>query len=195
MITFCLHASQVDDSETYEASSITADGTEYSILGEYTTNEDGTVAYSFTQQFVARWKTTYWTGSLEDEGETLSGKWGYEKDHQPYTFVFKRVSPEVLVDRPHPKEFAENRAKAFWKFALTAVRNQVRRRMFSCSYLEERRDVRKEYLDLLLKEMDGRLTDADSARFSALNHRSTFDDVRCFYIINDYRIRPIPAHL
>ena len=67
--------------------------------------------------------------------------------------------------------------------------------MFSWSYLEERRDVRKEYLGLLLKEMDGRLTDADSARFSALNHRSTFDDVRCFYIIHDYRIRPIPAHL
>ncbi|KAM5533025.1 hypothetical protein V8D89_013293 [Ganoderma adspersum] len=196
MSTFYFHASEVDDSETrtYEASSIGADGTDYNILGEYATEEDRTVVYSFTQHSVARSKTTYWTGSLEDEGETLSGKWGYEKDHQPYTFVFKRVPPEVLADRPHPKEFTANRVKALWKFALTAVRNQVRRRMFSWSYLEERRDVRREYLDLLLKEMDGRLTDADSTRFSTLNHRLTFDDVRCFYIIHDYRKRAIPAH-
>lgn len=173
MITFYFHASEVDDSETYKANSIMADGTDYNIFGEYATKEDGTVVYLFTQQSVARWKTTYWTGLLEDEGETFSGKWGYGKDQQPYTFVFKRVPPKVLADRPHAREFAENRVKALWKFALTAVRNQVRRRLFSWSYLEERRDVRKEYLSLLLKEMDGRLTDADSARFSALNRRST----------------------
>ncbi len=193
MATFCFHASM--DHKTYEASSVGANGTTYNILGEYTTKDDGTVEYSFARTYVARLKKTYWTGTLENDGETLTGKYGYAKDDQPWTFVLKRVPPEVLIDRPHPKEFTENRIKAFWKYALTATHNQVRRRLFSWSYLKARRDVRKEYLELLLKEADGRLTDEDFKRFSALDHHSTFDDVRCFYVLQDYRQRAVPAHL
>ncbi|KAI1783149.1 hypothetical protein LXA43DRAFT_904186 [Ganoderma leucocontextum] len=192
MITFCLHASM--DHKTYEASSVGANGTDYNILGDYTTKDDGAVEYAFTRTYVARMKKTYWTATLEDDGETLSGKWGYDKDSQSWAFVLKRVPPEVLIDRPQPKEFAENRAKALWKYALTAVHNQVRRRLFSWSYLKARRDVRKEYLELLLKEADGRLTNEDLVRFSVLDHRSTFDDVRCFYVLQDYRLRAVPAH-
>ena len=193
MMSFCLHASV--DHKTCEASSLCATGTDYSILGGYTTKDDGTVEYTFTQTYVARIPKTCWTGTLTDDGETLSGKWGYEANDQVHTFVYKRIPPEVLIDRPHPKEFTENRVKALWKYALTAVRSQVRRRLFSWSYLKERRDVRKEYLDLLLKEMDDQLTTADFARFSALDHRSTFDDVRCFYVRRDYRQRADPVHL
>ncbi|PIL33826.1 hypothetical protein GSI_03532 [Ganoderma sinense ZZ0214-1] len=192
MITFYLHASV--DPRTYGASSVGANGTDYNILGEYTTNDDGTTEYSFTQTYVARIPKTYWTATLEDDAQTLSGRWGYDKDDQPWTFVFKRVSPEVLVDRPHPKEFAENRIKALWKYALTAVRNQVRRRLFSWAYLAERRDRRKEYLELLLKESDGQLTREDTERASALAQRSTFDEVRCFYIRQEYRQRAVPPH-
>ena len=85
--------------------------------------------------------------------------------------------------------------KALWKYALTAIHNQVRRRFFSWSYRKARRDMRKEYLELLLKEVDGRLTNEDLERFSVLDHRSTFDDVRCFYVLQDYRLRAVPAHL
>ena len=193
MMSFCLHASM--DHKTCEASALCATGTDYNILGEYTTKDDGTVGYAITQTYVARIPKTYWTVTLTDDGETLSGKWGYEKDDQPHTVIYKRIPPEVLVDRPHPKEFAENRVKALWKFAATAVRNQVRRGMFSWSYLKERRDVRREYLDLLLKEMDDQLTKADFARFSALDHRSTFDDVRAFYVRRDYKQRADAVHL
>ncbi|KAI1785192.1 hypothetical protein LXA43DRAFT_1100597 [Ganoderma leucocontextum] len=192
MMTFCLRASM--DHKTCEARAPCATGTDYNLLGDYTTKDDGTVEYTFTQTYLARISKTYWTGTLSDDGETFSGKWGYEKDDQPDAFVYKRVPPEVLIDRPHPNEFTENRVKALWKYALTAVRNQVRRRLFSWSYLKERRDVRKEYLELLLKEMDDQLTDADMERFSVLDHRSTFDDVRCFYVLRDYRQRAVPVH-
>ena len=194
MITFYLHATK--ELKTCEASSVGANGTSYNILGSYTTKDDGTVEYSSIQTYVARIAKTYWTGTLEDDGMTLSGKWGYEKNNQPWTFVFKRVPPEILVDRPHPREFMENRIKALWKYALTAVRNQVRRQLFSWSYLRERRDVRKEYLELLQKEADGRLTNEELKRSSsALAHRSTFNDVRCFYIIQEYRQRAVAPHL
>ena len=194
MITFYLHASV--DPRTYGASAIGAKGTDYNILGDYTTKDDGSVEYAFTQTYVARIPKTYWTGTLEDDGQTLSGRWGYEKDDQQWTFVFKRVPPEILIDRPHPMEFAENRVKALWKYALTATHNQVRRRLFSWSYLAQRRDQRKEYLALLLKETDsGQLPPEDSARASALMQRATFDDVRCFYIVQEYKQRATPPHL
>ncbi|KAI1783152.1 hypothetical protein LXA43DRAFT_1187180 [Ganoderma leucocontextum] len=192
MNTFYLHASM--DPKTYEASSIGANGTDYNIFGNYATKDNGTIEHSFTRAYVARLQKTYWTATLADDGKTLSGQWGYAPDDQPWTFVFKRAPPEVLVNRPHPKEFEENRIKALWKYALTAVHNQVRRRLFSWSYLKERRDLRKEYLELLLKEEDGRLTKEDSERVSVLAHRSTFDDVRCFYIIQEYRQRAVPPH-
>ncbi|KAM5543336.1 hypothetical protein V8D89_003210 [Ganoderma adspersum] len=193
MITFYLHASV--DPRTYGASAVGANGTDYNILGDYTAKDDGSVKYAFTQTYVARIPKTYWTGTLEDDGKTLSGMWGYEKDDQQWTFVFKRVPPEVLIDRPHPREFAENRVAALWKYARTAVHNQVRRRLFSWSYLAERRDQRKEYLALLLKEADsGQLAPEDSARASALMQRATFDDVRCFYIVQEYKQRAVPPH-
>ncbi|PIL33864.1 hypothetical protein GSI_03570 [Ganoderma sinense ZZ0214-1] len=157
MMSFCFHASM--DHKTFEASAPCATGTDYNVLGEYTTKDDGTVEYLITQTYAARISKTYWTVTLADDGDTLSGKWGYEKDDQPHTVIYKRIPPEVLIDRPHPREFAEDRARALWKFAVTAVRNQVRRKLFlfSWSYLKERRD----------------LATADFERFSALDHRST----------------------
>lgn len=194
MITFFLHAS-IEWPLAYEASSVDANGTMYDILGHCITKGNGTIEYSFTRTYVARSKKTYWTGTLEDDRETLTGKWGYAEDDQPWGFVFKRVPPEVFVDRPHPKEFSENRVKTLWKYALTAIHNQVRRSLFSWSYLKERRDMRKEYLELLLKEANDRLTDEDMERFSRLGQRLAFDDVGFFYIIYDYKLRTIATHL
>ncbi|KAI1785889.1 hypothetical protein LXA43DRAFT_99677 [Ganoderma leucocontextum] len=190
MITFCLRASM--DNRMYEASAVDEDGMHFNILGNYTIRDDETVEYAFTWTYLARSYTQYWTGTLDDDGNTFSGKWGYEKDDQAYTFIFKRVPPEVLIDRPHPKEFTENRVKALWKYALTAVRNQIRRRLFSWSYLKERRDMRKECLELLLREMDGRLTMADYERSSVFQLRLTFDDIRYVYVLRDYRQRAFP---
>ncbi|TBU55048.1 hypothetical protein BD310DRAFT_934540 [Dichomitus squalens] len=192
MYTFCFHASM--DHKTYEASANGANGTDYNLIGDYTTKDDGTVEYNISRSYIARFRKSYWTGRLEDDGETLSGRWGYEKDDQPYTFLFKRVPPEVLVDRPHPKEFKENRIRALWKYALTVVRNDVRRKMFSWSYIKERRDLRLEYLKLAQKEEEGILTSEDVERFGVLDQRSTFNDVRCFYVLQDIRQRSVIEH-
>lgn len=192
MMTFCLHASV--NHATYEASAVMASGTYFNILGTYTTRDNDT-EYTFTQTCAARFQTRYFTGTLGDGGATLCGKWGHRKDDQPYMFIFKRISPELLVDRPHPKEFSENGVKALWKYALTTAHNQVRRRLFSWSYLKQRRDVRKGSEPLLKLAADGVLTCKDFKRLSALHRLATFDDVRCFYVLQDYNERAIPTHL
>lgn len=217
MVTFSFHASMRVE-EPYEASSVDASGADYKIIGNYVTKQDGQVEYSFALIYdTLRRKTTYWTGTLEGGGKTatFSGKWGYDKDDQPHVFVFKRVPPEVLVGRPHPREFSESRAKALWKYAVTAIGNQVRRRLFGWSYLKERRDIREEYLKLLRKEEHSEVVDdwayskvrqdvrkehrkdqdpEVTKRLSALHHQSTFDDVRCFHVLRDYKEPKIPEH-
>ncbi|PIL33838.1 hypothetical protein GSI_03544 [Ganoderma sinense ZZ0214-1] len=196
-IMFSFHVPETDRSgKTYEAKALTTNGTDYTILGDHTTRGDGTVEYSFTKTYAARFRTTYWTSTLADGGQTLTGRWGYTKDDKPHTFAYTRVPPEVLHARPPPEEFAENRIGALWKYARTAIRAQVRRRRcaFSWRDLEARRDVREEYLELLLKEADGQLTKDDMARSTALARLATCDDVRCFYLIHEYRLRSVRPH-
>ena len=194
MITFCLHASA--DHGSYEASEVGALGTAFTILGGYRTKEDGTFEYSFSRTYAARIKKTYFIGTLDEDGVTLSGKWGYSLDKMENYFWFKRsIAPDILVARPPPAEFEENRVRALWNYALTYAQDEARRRLYSWSYFKGRRDMRKEYLELLEREVDDLSTDEDLMRFAYLDRKSTYDDARCFYILQDYRQRPKPAHL
>lgn len=186
--SFCASA----DHSSYEASDTAAHGTTYTILGGYKKMEDGSVEYHFKRTYSARLKKTYFKGTLEDDGETLSGSWGYEEDDKPYRFIFKRIPPEVLIARPPLQEFEDNKIRALWKYALTAVHNEVRRKMFSWSFLKERRDIRKEYLELLERETDSASTSVDLDRFAVLDRTATCEDIRTFYVLKDYNQRPVP---
>ncbi|KAI0766852.1 hypothetical protein BD413DRAFT_141493 [Trametes elegans] len=192
ILSFCFHASA--DHGTYETSDVAAHGTSYTMLGGYETKEDGSVEYNFSRTYSARLRKTYFTGVLSDDGETLSGTWGYSTGEKPWAFIFKRIPPETLIARPPPSEFEENKIRALWKYALTAAHNEVRRKMFSWSYLKERRDIRVEYLELLERETDELTTAEDLERFAVLDRTATTEDVRCFYVLKDYRQRPVPSH-
>lgn len=192
-MTFCFHASA--DNGSYEASDTAAHGTAYTILGGYTKKEDGSVEYNFTRTYAARLKKMYFTGTLNEDGDTLAGSWGYEDDEKTYRFLFKRIPAETLISRPPPAEFEENKVRALWKYALTAVHNEVRRKMFSWSYLKERRDIRREYLQLVEREIDNMSTGDDLDRFAILDRTATCEEVRSFYVLKDYTQRPVPSHL
>ena len=193
MTSLCFHASA--DPSTFEASDLAAFGTSFTILGHYTAKEDGTLEYSFERTFSARMHKQYFLGTLSDDGETLSGKWGFDESSLDNLFLFKRVAPHVLVTRPTPSEFEENRIRALWKYALTAAHNEARRKLFSWSLLKERRDRRKEYLELVQREEDGETTSDDLDRFAVLDGAATYDEARCYYVLKDYRQRPVPVNL
>ncbi|KAI0666566.1 hypothetical protein C8Q78DRAFT_1107669 [Trametes maxima] len=194
IITFCLHASA--DHSTYEASDVAAFGTGYTVLGGYKTNEDGTIEYNFSMTYTARLKSVYFTGTLNEDCGTLSGSWGYGvEDDKSFQFFFKRVPPETLIARPPPSEFEENKIRTLWKYALTAAQNEARRKLFSWSYFRARRDIRREYLKLLEREENNLATADDLDRFAVLDGTATCEDVRCFYVLRDYRKPAIPSHL
>ncbi|KAI8975832.1 hypothetical protein BD414DRAFT_497057 [Trametes punicea] len=194
MLSFCWHAST--DHITYHASALTAAGTRYTINGGYEVKEDGSIQYNFSRvHALSSLRTTYFTGVLDEDGGRLSGSWGYEEDDKPYPFLFfKHLSPDYIIARPPPAAFDENRVRALWRYALTAVRNEVRRKMLSWSVIQERRRIKEEYFELLRREEDDTLTSGDLDRFAVLDGTNTYDDIRSFYVLNDYRQAPVLWH-
>ena len=98
--TFCLHPLP----DVHKLGGFWGRGTSFNILGNYTAGDDGTVQYAFTYAFTKTYKaamtTVHWKGTLSDDGNTLSGKWGYGDD-QPNTFIYKRVPQGSEVLKHH----------------------------------------------------------------------------------------------
>ncbi|KIP11945.1 hypothetical protein PHLGIDRAFT_21259 [Phlebiopsis gigantea 11061_1 CR5-6] len=84
--------------------------------------------------------------------------------------------------RPAVTEFDKGRTKALWKFALTAILDEVRqrRRQWTWDYFAERRDNRHRYVDLFKKKQLGPLQPPDTTELDALEKKLSYDDLR-FY--------------
>ena len=153
MLTFYIRPSTTHGE--YEASDANVHGTRFKIFGRYERKDDGSVRYSFSLNLV-QWdgrdrnsasKDAFFLGTLQDDGMTLSGSWGYGKDSQDqrYHFLFKRIDPNVLVARPPPEDFKRDRMKALWNYALTAARNEARRKLDPWSFTKERLHMMEQY--------------------------------------------------
>lgn len=98
----------------------------------------------------------------------------YHRTHQYYKF------------RPPEEEFEQNPAKARWKFALNAIRSEVheRQRKWSWDYLKERRDKRKQYVDLYIKKLTlphgQTLQPEDQKALDDLEKELSYEDIRFF---------------
>ena len=45
------------------------------------------------------------------------------------------------------------------------------------------------------REEDGETTSDDLDRFAVLDGAATYDEARCYYVLKDYRQRPVPVNL
>lgn len=70
-------------------------------------------------------------------------------------FHFYRRTHQYYKFRPAEEEYIANPAKARWKFALGAIKSEVheKNRRWSWDYLAERRDKRKQYVELYVKKL------------------------------------------
>lgn len=98
----------------------------------------------------------------------------YHRTHQYYKF------------RPPEEEFEKNPARARWRFALNAIRSEVheRQRKWSWDYLKERRDMRKEYVELFIKKLTlphgQTLQPEDQRELDDLEKKLSYEDIRFF---------------
>lgn len=97
---------------------------------------------------------SYFKATLDTDGTTLVGEQDVSAAFttpglKPHVVFKKGVSPETMLFYPSPSALATNKPAALWRFALDAVLYDVHRRLFSWTFLRERRD-RKRHLASLL---------------------------------------------
>ncbi|OJT06673.1 hypothetical protein TRAPUB_2476 [Trametes pubescens] len=124
---------------------------------------------------------------LSENGSTLEG----EKD-VAFSFstsdpnllrvvIKKGSSPEIMQFYPQPSELQGNTASALWRFSISAVLYEVRRRRLSWGFIKERRDRKHLLASLLLAELrNGSLHADDVAERVRLVNRTTPSDLHYF---------------
>jgi hypothetical protein len=110
------------------------------ITGSWSKGEDDVLQIKFKMLFSG----VFWA---------LTGVWGFSAGLESSVgkMEFRRIPAHYLSVYPCIKELRDNKPRALWRFAITAVRNDVRRDRWSWSYFLQRRDDRKAVIPLLVR--------------------------------------------
>ncbi|KAH9858588.1 hypothetical protein C2E23DRAFT_9482 [Lenzites betulinus] len=80
-----------------ETRSITAGGTEFTLLGNFTASESKSGGYGFTRVFADGKRPQYFLDDLGTGDMVLSGSWGTSVNRLPFQFHFSRIPPQALI--------------------------------------------------------------------------------------------------
>jgi hypothetical protein len=101
------------------------------------------------------WIPVFFDGHFDLEHNALTGVWGYSsaQDHDGSLgpMEFRRIAPRYLTVYPSIHDLSTDKPRSLWKFAISAVRNDVREERCSWSYLSQRRDDRKTVVSLTIR--------------------------------------------
>ncbi|KAF8208355.1 hypothetical protein K438DRAFT_1813864 [Mycena galopus ATCC 62051] len=180
-----------------------ANKADFKIIGECRVgDEPGTALVSFRRIFTTRFDTQYFTGKWDLATETLTGRFGLEKDSlmHPGAFIFKRnITPEHMCFFPAPVQLENSKARALWAFAISAVKFDIRRSRWAWSYFKERRDRRRRFIELYIRR-DGSttfgppLTGDEYKELSIIKKSMTAADSRFYHSLAEKEIRATTMH-
>ncbi|KAI0662489.1 hypothetical protein C8Q70DRAFT_909094 [Cubamyces menziesii] len=150
-----------EEAYSFKAEGTDYEGSEYIVTGTCTASEEGIKVY-WCMEYDGD-VTLYFNGRILDEF-TLSGNQSYNKDvsgdaylilkKAPAEYLRFRPGPAELESQPYPFDYAlsdvtpQDKARALWNYAISAIRDEVRRKRWTWSYFQERRRVRKLWLSL-----------------------------------------------
>ncbi|GAA5995177.1 hypothetical protein JCM5350_001861 [Sporobolomyces pararoseus] len=106
-------------------------------------------------------------------------------------FHFYTRQREYRIYQPPQEEIDRNRNRALWKFAITAIKTEVhdKHKTWSWAYFAERRDDRKAYVALFKSKTRGPLSPEDMEKFSALERKLSYKDLRFYRSIARSELR------
>ena len=121
--------------------------------------------HKYTTGGCTQWR---YEGEITAENDEMTGCWGKPGEDESIlssTLIFAngghigsfRLSQrpiEYFQFRPRPEEFAENNARALWKYALNSVIHGVRVRNLSWEYIRDRRDQRLRFIELYTRRRE-----------------------------------------
>ncbi|KAH9997136.1 hypothetical protein BJV77DRAFT_986132 [Russula vinacea] len=116
--------------------------------------------------------------------DALTGVWGRSAKLESSMGIMelRRILPRYLTVYPSIKELRDNKPRALWKFAIAAVRDDIRREHWTWSYFSQRRDDRKTIVSLLVRSrwFGTPLNAEETATLREITRRLTPNDA-CFY--------------
>ncbi|KAF9807161.1 hypothetical protein IEO21_08361 [Rhodonia placenta] len=192
MWTVFIHTSNAESTQ-YEALVYIPDSkVEFKLAGDIVPEADGKVTYQFRIIIPFHGISVKYDGTLNEDGNMLSGKYSLGVLR---AFFLSRMPVEVLICRPSPMELQSDRIRALWRFALTAVQEQVARRRLTWKFLAKRRDLRHRYMDLALRTQLGRpLNEAETEEWrNCMGALTPLDALICHHVM-ELRKRTICIH-
>jgi hypothetical protein len=157
------------------------------ISGSWSKGEDDVMQIKFkykTDFSSTLWLPIFFDGRFDPERESLTGVWGWsaEPESSMAMVEFRRIQPRYLTVYPSIKELRDNKPRALWRYAISAVRNDIQREHWTWSYFSQRRDDRKTAVSLSVRSrwFGPPLSDVESETLIAIIRRLTPDDA-CFY--------------
>ena len=194
MMTFVLEPAE--GKHDFKADVLSLQGRQ-TIVGSWSKGEDGVTRVKFKMSFSSAsvlWASLFFSGRFDPERDALTGTWGLsaELKNPKGKMEFRRIQPSYLTLYPSIKELRDNKPRALWRFAISAVRNEIRRGRWAWSYFSQRRDDRKTIIPLLVRSRwFGPPLGAEETRIlHAITRRLTPADA-CFY---DSEVDHIRAH-
>ena len=163
----------------------------YPVTGSWSKGENDTLQIKLKMTFASTfWTPVVFNGCFDPKRDVLTGVWDATDDPDGLSgkMEFRRNPPRYLTVYPSIEELSKNKVRALWKFAIAAVRNDIRRDSWSWSFFSQRRDDRETVIPLTIRclffgkppddeetqklcEAVQRLTPADACFYSSkINH-------------------------
>ena len=124
------------------------------VSGSWSKGEDDAIQIKFKISFLsALWAPIFFKGRFDPERDALTGVWGPSAELESFVgkAEFRRIPSHYLTVYPNIKELRDNKPRALWRFAIAAVRNDIRRDHWTWSYFSQRRNDRKTIVSLLVR--------------------------------------------
>ncbi|KAI8969692.1 hypothetical protein BD414DRAFT_518441 [Trametes punicea] len=196
MLSMVFHASSSSHS-TFTANGTLPIGTGFKVVNSRIVGDEYEVLYTFTVQYAARYWPKTFQGRLTDSGREFSGEWSCEANNTRGSFIFRRLPPDSMRFWPLPCEAqrARTKALAMWQFALSAIRDELRRKDLSLKLLTERQAIRQCFLRVIRAGGSVRSRDESDRQSLIRCYRGmTPSEARYYHMVHESLRRIAPQH-
>jgi hypothetical protein len=158
----------------------------YSITGSWSKGENGVIEIKLKMSFpTGFWSRKFFSGHFDAERDALTGVWDYHSSYLESStskMECRRIAPRYLTVYPNINELSDNKPRSLWRFAIAAVRSDVRRDHWSWTYFSQRRDDRESMIPLLVRHRSSGLplSAEENQTLYSIPPRLTSTDA-CFY--------------
>lgn len=161
----------------------------YTLTGKSGPVEDGKMPVDLKINYASMWLSISMKGYFDLAENSLRGTMAMS-DGTPGEFVFKR-DPEFVRLYPAPSKI---NAGARWKFATTAILDNIRQKSWSPSYILKRIKDGKRYMKLAIRdEYYGKnLNDNETKEYNALLSSLYESDARFYASLINIELSKIP---